>query len=273
MDAPTTNSHTALPQGQAGNLRHECSCGASFIQRQGLTRHIRRALNPHSCVSCDFRWVRPYAYRKHIIKNHPDLDPDIVVGKSAESRRPAMPPTKRSAQQPRSLPAVEQGQQMSARFQPYPLAPPLVAGVTSVPQPATFVAHDLQPVHPGLAITMDEHEHAPRSEFRDALDLPAMFPSTEECAELVSDLDDSRQDCQLGLANTFFPRDIFDFGFTDNAVRLPSSSAHPGGSTAAHGSSDLESFIPTPASPAGESVPPYIDLAMLEQYFSGFYLY
>ena len=257
MDAPTNNPHTALPQGQAGNPRHECSCGASFTQRQGLTRHIRTALNPNSCVSCDFKWVRPYAYREHIIKNHQELDPDMVLGKSAQSRRPATPLTKRSAQQPRSLPTVEQGQQMLARFQPYPLAPPLVVGVTSVPQPATSVGHNLQPVHPGPAITMDEHEYAPRSEFRDAPDLPATFPSTEERAELVHDLDDSRQDRQL---------------FMDHAVRSPSS-AHPGGSTAAHDPSNLESPIPTPAPPASESLPPYVDLAMWGQYFSGTYLF
>src|SRR5258708_9930887 len=154
MDARTNNPHTALPQGQAGNPRHECSCGASLTQWQGLTRHIRTALNPTSCVSCDFKSARPYAHREHILKRHPELNPDEVLGKRAGSRRPATPLTKRSAQQPRSLPTVEQGQQMLARFQPYPLAPPLVAGVTSVSQPATSAAHNLQPLHPGPAITM-----------------------------------------------------------------------------------------------------------------------
>jgi hypothetical protein len=260
MNIPTNNPqlpHTALPQSQAGNSRHKCSCGASFTQWQGLTRHIRTALNPTSCaiVSCDFKSARPYAHREHILKRHPELNPDEVLGKRG-SRRPATPLTKRSAQQPRPLLAVERGQQTSARFQPYPLALPSVVGVTGVSQRATSV-DNLQPMHPEPAITMHEHD------FRDAPDLPAMLPSIEERPELARDLDDSLQDRQLGLAKTFFPRAIFDF---IHAVRLPSTHLDQGGSTAAHGLSNPETPIPTPALPASESV-------MWEEFFLEFYTF
>ncbi len=204
MDAPTNNSHTALPR-QAGNPRYKCSCGASFTQWQGLTQHIRTALNPTSCVSCVFKSARPYAHREHILKRHAELNPDEVLGKRAGSRRPATSLTKRSAQQPRSRPAVEQGQQMSARFQPYPLALPLVVGVTSVSQPATSVAHNLQPVH----ITMDEHEYAPRSEVRYAPDLPAVSVNRRACR--ASKRLRRFTSGPTWVSKTFFPHDIFDF--------------------------------------------------------------
>jgi hypothetical protein len=202
MNIPTNNPqlhHTALPQSE--NSRHECSCGANFKQWQGLTRHIRTALSPTSCaiVSCDFKSARPYAHREHILKRHPELNPNKVLDKRG-SRRPTTPLTKRSAQEPRPLFAVEQGQQTSARFQPYPLALPSVVGVTGVSQRATS-ADNLQPVHPEPAITMHEHD------FRDAPHLPPMPSSIEERAELLHDLDDALHR-QLRLAKTFFPRYI-----------------------------------------------------------------
>ncbi len=160
------------------NPRHACFCGASFTQRQGLTRHIRTAHNPSSCVSCDFKWARPYAYREHIVKRHPGLNPDEVLGKPAGSRRRATAFTGRLAQQQGSLPAIEQHRQKSTRFLPHllPLPLPSVAGVTSVSPPAfPSMAHNLRLVHPGPAISMDEDEYAPGSEFRDAPDLSASF--------------------------------------------------------------------------------------------------
>jgi hypothetical protein len=54
-------------------------CGKRFVQRQGLNRH-RLEMHEHGHL-CDFQWQRPYEYRRHLEKHHPDVDPDIILGK------------------------------------------------------------------------------------------------------------------------------------------------------------------------------------------------
>jgi hypothetical protein len=131
----------------------------------------------------------------------------MVLGKPAGSHRRATTFTGRFPQQQGSLPAVEQDQQKSTRFQPYSLPLPLspVAGVTRVSPPVLpSVAYNLQLVHPGPPITMDEDEYVPGSEFRDAPGLSASFHQQKSMPKLANDLDDSCQDRQIGLAKPFF---------------------------------------------------------------------
>jgi hypothetical protein len=63
------------------------ACGERYAQQQGLNRHYREKHNPSSCIYCGASWSRPYQYRDHIEKQHPDVDPDLVLGKAAGSRR------------------------------------------------------------------------------------------------------------------------------------------------------------------------------------------
>jgi hypothetical protein len=70
----------------------ECSyscdtCGEQYSQPQGVSRHRRRAHNPHACLCCEFKWSRPYQYRDHLEKHHPHVDCDYILGKRAGSRR------------------------------------------------------------------------------------------------------------------------------------------------------------------------------------------
>ena len=68
--------------------RFSCDdCGAKYAQPQGVYRHYRAKHNPRSCAYCGDEWSRPYQYRDHLEKHHPDVDPDMVLGKAAESRR------------------------------------------------------------------------------------------------------------------------------------------------------------------------------------------
>lgn len=65
------------------------TCGKIFKQPQGRNLHDREKHNPSLCIYCDFKWSRPYLYREHIKKCHPDVNPDAVLGKPKGSRRRA----------------------------------------------------------------------------------------------------------------------------------------------------------------------------------------
>ena len=62
------------------------ACGKGYAQPQGVTRHYRAKHDPSSCTYCGAKWSRRYLYRDHISKEHPDIDPDLVLGKAPESR-------------------------------------------------------------------------------------------------------------------------------------------------------------------------------------------
>lgn len=143
-------------------------------------------MNPHLCLHCDFKWSRPYQYRIHLKKRHPDVDPDGVLGKSAESRR-------RSAIIGRDLPLpppIEPGRQSRAESRSPTLPrvpPPSVPNVTHDFQPAvTSVAYDHHPEQAELANTMPTHG--------DAGGLGFQFPGTTdaflstEWDQLVNDM-------------------------------------------------------------------------------------
>jgi hypothetical protein len=205
MKVPTYVHDTALPQNQQGSsvvtpnpassqaspeegaLRYLCSpCHTSYVQPQGLGRHIRTVHNPNLCFRCEFRWGRPYEYRNHLQKKHPDVDPDTILGKALGSRRRATILTEYLPQQPSvSLPAVEQGQQNRTESQPNPLAPPsespAPAGVTSVSPPTGSSGdYNSQPFYAEQTVTMEEH------------------------AEPMNDLDISFQGGQFELEQSFF---------------------------------------------------------------------
>jgi hypothetical protein len=183
-------------------------CHKSYAQRQGAWLHIRTAHNPNPrhCFLCAFSYARPYDYRNHIEREHPGVDPDSILGKAPGSRCKAIIRTEHSPQPPPlSPPAVEQNQQIWAESQPNPspLPSPTGAGVTGVSPPAVpSVNYNWQPVYAGQTVTMDEHEHAHRSELNDATYLLAMPPSTEERAEL-NDSVISLPDGQFGLVQRF----------------------------------------------------------------------
>ena len=63
------------------------ACGKLYAQRQGVNRHYREKHDVNSCLYCGANWLRPYQYRDHLEKQHPGIDPDLVLGKLAGSRR------------------------------------------------------------------------------------------------------------------------------------------------------------------------------------------
>jgi hypothetical protein len=83
-------------------------CDAKHVQRQGFNRHRqeKHGHEPRLCVYCDVEWGRSYEYRDHLEKHHPDVDPDMVLGKAAGSRRRSAYLVRRRSQQV-SLPPIE----------------------------------------------------------------------------------------------------------------------------------------------------------------------
>jgi hypothetical protein len=101
------------------------ACGERYAQPQGLNRHYRAKHDPSSCIYCGVEWSRPYQYRGHIEKQHPDIDPDWVLGKAAGSRRKA---TVTGREQPLAI-------KHDQRIHPLSLRPP-----PTLPAPAAVKA-------------------------------------------------------------------------------------------------------------------------------------
>jgi hypothetical protein len=71
--------------------RHSCSiCGRAYVQPQGVTRHHRDVYEVSPCMHCtDFGWHRRHQLKKHIEKQHPDVDLPASLGEVTRSRRRA----------------------------------------------------------------------------------------------------------------------------------------------------------------------------------------
>ena len=169
-----------------------CSiCYASYAQRTGAWRHIRTVHNPKLCFLCnEFRWARPYEYRNHLLKKHPDVNPDVILGKAPGSRRRATILTEhipqQQQQQPISPPTIGQDQHNWAESQPNPSAPPFSTGArdTSVSSPAVpFMDCNSQPVYAEQTVTMGEHEYTHRLEVHEPVGHLPVLLSTEERVE------------------------------------------------------------------------------------------
>lgn len=118
------------------------ACGERYAQPQGVNRHYRAKHDPSSCNYCGANWSRPYQYRDHIEKRHPDIDPDLVLGKVAGSRRKA---TVIGREQP---PAIIHGQQIHhISMRPTPTLPaPAAVKATRVPSSLFSNGKEAQPV-------------------------------------------------------------------------------------------------------------------------------
>jgi hypothetical protein len=119
------------------------ACGERYAQPQGLNRHYRAKHAPSSCIYCGAKWSRPYQYRDHIEKQHPYVDPDLVLGKAAGSRRKA---TVIGREQP---PAIKHDRRIHpVSLRPPPTLPaPAAANATHVPSTFFSTGKDAQPVN------------------------------------------------------------------------------------------------------------------------------
>jgi hypothetical protein len=124
-----------LPRQSAGGLErsYPCkACGERYAQPQGVNRHYRAKHNPFSCIYCGINWSRRYQYRDHIKKQHPDVDPDLVLGKAPGSRRKA------SAMGKGQPPAIKHDRRIQAVPPRLPLTLPAPAATKATHIPSSF---------------------------------------------------------------------------------------------------------------------------------------
>ena len=63
--------------------RYRCTCGRDYAQPQGLARHLRETHGACICMYCGvFAWARPYRFREHVKRKHPEVDPDVALEKT-----------------------------------------------------------------------------------------------------------------------------------------------------------------------------------------------
>ena len=175
-----------------------------------MSRHRQKAhQNPHLCyvLGCEFKWTRPYEYRAHLEKQHPNVNPDEVLDKPAGSR---LRSTIIGRDRIRFSPAVEPDQLSQVELQrPITLAVPGAATVTNDPLPAMSpVTFDPQPEYAEPSIAIRKHEDGRRLYFLGAADTPSALSSTEMC---FHDMVISIQNSQIGLVYAFYtPHAISD---------------------------------------------------------------
>lgn len=164
-------------------------CGKRYSQSQGVSRHRQAEHNPHSCLYCDFKWSRPYQYRIHLKRLHPDVDPDDVLGKSAESRRRSTIIGRDLPLPPPSIEPDGPGRRNRAESRPLTLPrvpPPAVPNVTHDLRPAVLsVSYGHHPEHAELTNTMPTHEDVGGLGFQFPGAADALL-STDDCDQLVN---------------------------------------------------------------------------------------
>ena len=71
------------------NGRYTCNiCRLGYAQPQGLSRHYRETHKASLCMYChNFKWGRPYRFKEHLKKRHPDVDPNVALEKATKARR------------------------------------------------------------------------------------------------------------------------------------------------------------------------------------------
>jgi hypothetical protein len=144
VEAPSRSPRQSAGMRKVVERPYLCkACGERYAQPQGLNRHYRARHDPSSCIYCGVKWSRPYQYRGHIEKQHPDVDPDLVLGKAAGSRRKA---TIIGREQP---PAIKYDQRVHPlSLRPPPTLPaPAAVKATHVPCTFSSTGKDAQPAN------------------------------------------------------------------------------------------------------------------------------
>lgn len=143
VEASSRSSRQRAGMREVHERPYLCSaCGKRYAQPQGVNRHYRARHDPSSCIYCGAKWSRPYQYRDHIEKQHPNVDPDMVLGKAAGSRRK---PTVIERVQPLVIKHDRRIQTVSLR-PPLTHSAPAASKATHVPSSFSFTGEDAQPV-------------------------------------------------------------------------------------------------------------------------------
>ncbi len=175
-------------------------CGKAYAQPQGVTRHHREAHQVSVCTYCgDFRWGRRYQFRKHLTEWHPDVDPDVVLGRQSRCKVTVIP--RYSATQQRvSTPNPEHDGRGHVDSHLFPLAPPPLAAENVIPlsPPAVMSSLVYDPQSkPAEPMTAAQTHDDPLELLLDTTYTGAAVSSTEEFAQRMNDLDSASQSGQI----------------------------------------------------------------------------
>ena len=137
--ATPSSQSSQQPADTRGAAKGEYTCHIClkiYSQKQGVRRHQREKHNASLCMHCySFEYGRPYRYKEHLRKYHPDVNIDKALADAARTYRETTMSSKRLSQR-RVLPTTPQrGRQSRAGSHPLPpLAPTLpTLAVAKVP--------------------------------------------------------------------------------------------------------------------------------------------
>lgn len=188
--------------------RYLCTiCETDYAQPQGLTRHEQEKHKAKLCTYCsEFTYGRPYVFREHLVKRHPDIDPNAAISKATRTRRSST--TRRYLPRQRiSVPTDEYDSwdhaDSQAHTNPHMSSPSTVANLTptgiflpNIPS----MAYDPQPESTEPAIKeMRKIEDAFTLEPHDTNGDHTISPSTEEGSQPAISLDMSTRAMQFWL--------------------------------------------------------------------------
>lgn len=181
-------------------------CRKVYAQPQGVSRHHREAHSSKTCTYCgDFEWGRPYRFKEHLKRRHPNIDPDVAVDEARRIHRRAATTIRRYLPQQRALtPTHEYGRGGRRAERPLTLDPSAVVA----PSTMSFASYKLQSKSTESTMQRDEHEDATELRFFDVTDSSAhttafssLVSSTEVHAQRAKDPDVSVQIEQTLLAD------------------------------------------------------------------------
>jgi hypothetical protein len=120
--AAVSSRSSRLPGGNraAPRGRYICStCGRSYSQQRGVTRHHRDVHEVSFCMHCcNFKWHRHHQLKEHLEEQHPDVNLFVALSEATRSRRKATITSNRLRRQGGPLHAIEHAQWGSVESRP-----------------------------------------------------------------------------------------------------------------------------------------------------------
>ena len=185
--AAVPSRSSCRPGGNRGSPqdRYVCStCGRTYAQQRGVTRHHRDVHEVSFCMHCrNFKWHRHHQLKEHLEEQHPDVNLFVALSEATRSRRKATITSNRLRRQRAPLHAIEYARWGFVESPPRRSMPPPPARAKITP--------------------VSTRDNACKLELPDAVYAYTAFQSTKEHAPLATDLSTSSRSMEVGLVHAF----------------------------------------------------------------------
>jgi hypothetical protein len=148
-------------------------CGKVYAQSQGVTRHLRETHRASICAYCgDFEWGRPYRFKEHLKKQHPEVDPDAALDEAARIyRRPTTIRRHSQRQQWFLAPTPEYDRrsrhaEFKSNFKMRPLTPGPLAEVKVTPVTPSITSSASYDTQPKTAVSTMKGRSEPKDSYQ-----------------------------------------------------------------------------------------------------------